>query len=277
MSDAQPTLARRAFGARIRRLREERGLVHREVAEALGYKRDAIRRMENGEQGIKLVVAKGLCEFFSIEGAEKSHLCELAVKSNERGWWEPFFDTVTGKGLRPKIPLFLETEQASKRIRVLELALIPGLAQTREYLLELDAAQPPTEEDLAEPKLGLRSVRQERLFSLRRPPKLEFLISTAAIDFLEAMPRKVRDGQIARLREINAMPFADVRVLTRINAGVLGAFNLLDPSDGLPPIVFMDHPDGSRYVEQPAVVSRFEQNFISAHDRAAEPLEGYLR
>jgi hypothetical protein len=172
-----------------------------------------------------------------------------------------------------EVPLFLETEQTSKRIRVLELALMPGLAQTRDYLLELDAAQPPPDEDLSEAKHDLRSVRQKRLFGRRRLPQLEFLIATAAFDFLDSMPLNVRDGQIARLREINAMPFADIRVLTGMNAGASGAFSILYPSDGLPPIVFMDQPDGSRYVEMPAVVFRFEQNFESARDMAAEPLD----
>lgn len=233
--------------------------------------------MENGEQGIKLVVAKGLCDFFGITGAEKSHLCDLAIKSNERGWWEPFFDTATGQGIRPKIPLFLETEQAARLVQVLELALIPGLVQTRDYLLELDKAQPPESAGLAEARLGIRVVRQDRFFGQRNPPRLELLMATTAIDYLDAMPRKVRDGQIARLREINALPFADIRVLTRMHAGATGAFNILTPRDGLPPFVFMDQPDGCRYVEPPAVVSKFVQMFTSAQDSSAEPLEGYLK
>ncbi|GAB4005343.1 hypothetical protein GCM10029992_52950 [Glycomyces albus] len=233
--------------------------MHREVAEALGYKRDAIRRMENGEQGIKLIVAKGLCEFFGIEGAEKSHMCELAVKSNERGWWEPFVDKATGRRPSAGFPLFLEAEQEASHFRILETEVVPGLLQTRGYTAELaHTALPNPDQPLLE-LLDFREKRQKRVFSRVPAPTLEIIIGPAVLVYINAMPREVRDGQIARFEEIDRLPFVEICVLTGMHAGHSGAFNILNPGDGGPPFVFLDAADGCRYIEHSTVVSRFER------------------
>ena len=107
-------------------------------------------------------------------------------------------------------------------------------------------------------------------------PRLEFVIGKAAIDYLDTLPGPVRDGQIARLREVAALDNASVRVLTGLHAATAGGFNILYPDDETEPFVFTDAADGCRYVEQPQLVSMYEQIFGSVQDQSMT-LEEYLR
>jgi hypothetical protein len=221
-------------------------------------------------------VVEKLCAQYGISGPELSHLTMLAVRSKERGWWEPYFDVGAEQTSRPKIPLFLETEQSALRIWVLETEVIPGLLQTPEYLQILQAAQLLMTDEVTESWRGLRTKRQELLYGRDPFPVLEFIIGRAAVDYLDAMPANIRDGQIRRLLEVAAMPSVNIRVLTQLHAAAAGSFNLLYPGDATDPFVFMDAADGCRYIEDSRIVSMFEQTFSSARDKTVQ-VEEYLR
>lgn len=264
------------MGRALERHREACGLTRAEAGRAIGYSGQTIQRIEEGTQATRSLVVEKLCDLYGVSAREMSHLTTLAVRGKERGWWEPYFDVGSKEVSRPRIPLFLETEQESIRIRVIELEVVPGLGQTEEYLRELQEAQLPMSDEVAVSWRGLRTHRQKLLYGRRVPPRLEFLIGKAAIDYLDQMPRGVRDGQIARLLEIDAMPSAEVRIITAVHAATAGAFNLLTPRGEAPPFVFMDTADGCRYIEQPALVSMYEQIFTSARDKSVSA-EEYLR
>lgn len=276
MSESQPTIARKGMGRALERHREARGLSRAEAGRAIDYSGQTIQRIEEGTQATRAIVVEKLCDLYGIDDAEMSHLTSLAARGKERGWWEPYFDIAAGETSRPKIPLFLETEQAARQIWVLETEVIPGLLQTPEYLRQLQSVQLAMREEVAESWRGLRTHRQQLLYSRAPLPRLEFLIGKAAIDYLDAMPTDVRDEQRARLLEVAAMRGASIRVLTRIHAATAGAFNLLYPGDDGEPFVFTDGADGCRYIEQPGLVSMYEQIFESARDMSI-PIEEYLR
>lgn len=276
MPESQPTIARRSMGRALERHREAKGLSRAEAGRAIGYSGQTIQRIEEGTQATRALVIEKLCDLYGVTGAEMSHLTTLAARGKERGWWEPYFDIGAEETSRPKIPLFLETEQAALQIRVLETEVIPGLLQTQEFLRELQAVQLPMPEDVAESWRGLRTHRQKLLYNRVPLPHLEFLIGRAAIEYLDAMPAAVRDGQISRLREVAAMENVEIRIITRLHAATTGAFNLLYPGDETAPFVFMDAADGCRYIEQRQLVSMYEQMFLSAREKS-ESAEEYLR
>jgi DNA-binding XRE family transcriptional regulator len=266
----QPTLARRALALAFLRLRTAAGKTPAEVGVAVAVSRQTIGRIEDGDKATRLITVKALCDYYGVSRDEKSRLCELATRSKEKGWWEPFFDKTQGTITRPKSPLFLETEREAVRIWVLELEVIPGLLQTMEYLRELQAAGLPMPQEIADAAQGLRAHRQAMLDNRADAPEIEFIIGRAAMDYLEQLPKEVREGQMERIREVAARPNVTVRVITGLHAATAGSFTVLEPADEMPPFVYLDAVDGCRYVEDPVeghdVVSLYERTFVAARE-----------
>lgn len=276
MSESQPTISRRSLGRTVWRRREEKGISRAQLGRAIGYSGQTVQRIEEGTQATRSIVVEKICAELGIGAVEMSHLTTLAARGTERGWWEPYFDTGTEQTSRPKIPLFLETEQTAMRIRVVETEVMPGLLQTPEYLRALQDAQLPMPDEVAKSWRALRTKRQEMLYGRPVLPCLEFVIGKAAIDYLDALDEPVRVGQIRRLREVSAMANAHIRVLTGLHAATAGSFNILYPGDETEPFVFTDAADGCRYIEQPQLVSMYESIIESAQSKSTT-LEEYLR
>jgi len=277
MSEAQPTLARRDLGIRLKGHRDRIGLTDKEAAALLGYNVKTIHRIEAGTHGTRRLVVESLINHYGISQDEASYLLALVVRGSERGWWEDYVDKGTKQGTRPDFPLFLESEQIASLIQVLETEVIPGLLQTPEYLLALQAAQLDIPQEVAEAVRGLRTIRQKLIYNRIRPPRMEFCIGEGAFRYLDRLPGPVRDGQIARILEVSEMPNVDLRVITQLHAGAAGAFNIITPSGMAAPFAFIDLMDGCRYVEDDHIVSMYGQGFRAARDEKTVSVEEYLR
>jgi transcriptional regulator with XRE-family HTH domain len=264
----QPTLARRALALAFARIRLEHKQTPQQVGAAIGVSRQTVTRIEEGDKASRILTVKALCDHYGVSREEKSRLCELATRGQEKGWWEPYFDKARGTITAPKSPLFLETEREAVRIWVLELEVIPGLLQTMEYLRALQNAGLSMPEEIADAAQGLRAHRQTLLDERADSPQLEFIIGHAAMTYLEQLPAEVRDGQLSRIREVAARANVTVRVLNRLHAATAGSFTVLEPADDMPPFVYLDAVDGCRYVEDPDVVSLYERTFAAARESA---------
>lgn len=273
MSDAQPTLAKRDLGIRLKGHRERTGLTDKEAASLLGYNVKTIQRIEAGSHGTRQPVVESLVKHYGISQEEASHLYGLVLRGAERGWWEDYIDKGSGKETRPDFPMFLESEQVATLICVFENEVVPGLLQTLEYLEALQAAQLSISPDVAEAVRGLR-VRRQKLLGRSDAPAMVFLIGEGAMRYLNRLPQQVRDGQLARLREVAAMPNAEIRVVTELHAAAAGGFAVLAPPK-MPPLVYVDHLDGCRYIENTEVVSVYERAFAAARPKSV-PIEEYL-
>jgi len=262
----QPTLARRALGLAFTRLRIKRHMTPAQVGAAIGVSRQTIGRIEEGSQATHILKAQALCDFFEVSPEEKSRLCDLATRGNEKGWWEPYFDKGRGTAAAPKTPLFLETERSAIRTWGIETEVIPGPLQTLEFLRELQAAGLPILEDDAAAAQGLRAHRQKSNDERPDNPEMELIIGQAAIYYLNQLRDEVRDGQWARIREMAARPNVTIRVLNRLHAATANSFTILTPADELPPFVYLDAVDGCRYIEDPDVVSLYERTFVAARE-----------
>lgn len=271
----QPTLARRALGLRFKRLRETTRESPAQVGASIGMSRKTIDRIEKGTQGTKRPVIESMCRHFDVDDKERSYLLSLWARSNVRGWWEAYFDASLEEAINPDFPLFLESEQIATLIRVLEAELIPGLLQTPEYLIEVQAALLPSPPELLEQIRALRAHRQKLIFDRSDLPQMVFLIGEGAMRYLSRLPAAVRDGQIARLREVNALPNVSVRIVTGLHAATGTSFKLLTTTPDVPPIAYLEAVDGCRYIERQEVVFFFERLFASAHGKSEE-LEEYL-
>ena len=146
---------------------------------------------------------------------------------------------VTRKVINREFPLFLESEQIATLIRVFESELIPGLLQTPDYLFALQAVQLPIPPEVAARIRALRVERQKLMFRRIDNPELEFLIGVGAMHYLMRLPAGVRDGQIARLRELNALANVSIRIVTGLHPAAGNPFNLLTTTSDMPPIAYL--------------------------------------
>lgn len=272
MSEAQPTLARRDLGIRLKGHRERVNFSQKHVAELLGYTVKTINRIESGTHGTRRLVVEALVKHYGISQEEASYLYSLVVRGAERGWWEDYIDKGTKEGTRPDFPMFLESEQIALLVRTFEAEVVPGLLQTREFLIELRKAQLPVPPDVAESVRNLRERRQKILHNADQV--MEFLIGEGAMRYLGHLPAGVRDGQLARLLEVADLPNKAIRVVTQLHAAA-GSFAILTPPGGVSPIVYTDHLDGCRYIEDVNVTSRYEQAFSAAREKSV-PIKEYL-
>lgn len=275
MSEAQPTLARRDLGIRLKGHRERVGLTPKQAALLIGYTDKTIGRIEAGTHGTRRPVVESLVKHYGIEQDEASHLLFLVARGAERGWWEDYIDKGTKEGTRPDFPMFLESEQIASLIQVFEAEVIPGLLQTPAYLRALQAAQLGIPADVAERVRRLRERRQQLFNGRRDSPQMHFLIGEAAMRYLFRLDPATKDGQIDRLRQVAAMRGVDIRVVTELHAAAAGSFAILTPPGAAAPIVYTDHLDGCRYIEDADVTSRYAAALAAAVEKT-QPLEEYL-
>ncbi|QSB04835.1 Scr1 family TA system antitoxin-like transcriptional regulator [Natronoglycomyces albus] len=271
----RPSLARRALGAKLRKLRIDRGETCAQVAEAIGYKYKAIERIEKGQQGTKFLQLDGLCAHFAVTDEVRAQLHSLRIRGNERGWWEGYLISGGQEVSVPSLQVFLEAEQDTVHLRSLEIELIPGLLQTPAYVRALQEAELPAPEEVRKLVRDLRRLRRETYFARSEAPKTEFILGSKAIELLDDLDPPERDEQIASLKSAQARPNVDIYVISRKHAAMAGGFCLFTLPDGLPPIVSIDALDGCRYVEGAEAVYRYEWAFENVKDRAV-PLLEYL-
>jgi len=265
-----PTLAKIGLGAMIQRLMDDAGVSDNELADAVGVHSDTIDRWKKGLFAPKRAAIGTIVEVTGASPAELSVMNTLSLESKKKGLFE-------GNNVPPELRVLYETEATTKLIRSIELEYIPGLLQTREYHLAAQEAQVPIDEEKAATLRRLRTRRQEIVFGRNPLPRMQFIIGIAALAYLDRRP-SIRDGQVARLREVAALPGVGVRVITGFHAAMLGSFTMLTPppSTGAKPFPYVEDNDGGRYVEGD-VVSEYEAVFRTVWDRQSIELEEYLR
>lgn len=272
MTNDLPTLAKRHLGQALLRLREESGLSREHVAESLGYRRNTIWRIENGQQGTRQPVVEKLCDLYKVSRDMRSQLLRMVVDSSSRGWWEGMKG-----GVPPKWRMFAESEQTASLIRTWEPEYVPGLLQVPEYLHMLQAVSPDEiSPETAHDAWEFRSRRQSAVLMRSDPPALEFVVGEAALRYLRSCPQ-VQARQTERLIEIGAWPNVDIWVVVGPHPAMTGPFTILQSGHQLGgTFVYLDQLDGCRYVEEQDVVALYERTF-KAVCSAAISLEEYLR
>lgn len=267
---ATPTLAKIGLGAIIKRLMDDAGIDDAELADILGVHPDTIDRWKRGQFAPKKGAIKAIAVATGASSEELSVMNTLSLESRKRGLFE-------GNHVPAELRVLYETEATARLIRSIELEYIPGLLQTVEYHLAAQAAQVPIEPEKAAMLRRLRTRRQEIVFGRDPLPRMQFVIGVAALAYLDQHP-ELREGQIARLREVAALPGVEIRVITGFHAAMLGSFTILTPpaSTGAKPFPYVEDNDGGRYVEGD-VVSEYEAVFRMVWDRQSIELEDYLR
>lgn len=196
-------------------------------------------------------------------------LVKLAQDARQRGWWYSYRDVLLN---RYESFIGLETEASS--IRNFELALIPGLLQTKDYAraligggpMELDAGD-------VDRRVEVRMTRQQILAQAGRP-QLWAILDEAAIHRTVGGPAVMR-RQLESLAQAGEQGRTTIQIVpfgAGAHSGQLGPFVILGfPEPSEPEVVTVETVGGNLYVDKPEEVRLYTTAFDHLRAVALSP------
>jgi hypothetical protein len=273
------TLPRRALGRRLRdlRLKAEKSLLA--AAVQIDVSKQTIGRMEEGQYvRISAVQYHSLLDLYAADQAAREEVTGLIeeVKSAKgdsvKGWWRAYDDVVNRD-----FDHFMSLEQACNRMTTFQLALLPGLLQTREYRRwVMETIDPMKSETNAERQLELMVRRQKRI-SMDPDFSLEVLLFEAALRQCVGGPEAMAE-QLEHLVDVGQLPNVSIRI---IPFGVPPFAGLISESFTFfgfrpshvgrmpePPVVFVEGLTGALFFESEGTIELYKSALSGIRDVA---------
>ncbi|AWT47711.1 MULTISPECIES: helix-turn-helix domain-containing protein [Streptomyces] len=244
----------RFSGNQLKRWRTKANVSREQLAAAANYSPDTIKAME---QGVRmptprvLDMADELCRAEGLLSAAKEYL------SREK--------------FPPRAQEFMEREKEAVGHWSYEVALVPGLLQTRSYARSLiENRYPPLDDETVEQRIEARIERQAILTDRKPPVALSFILYEAVLrsPFVDAQ-------QLEHLLEAGALRNVELQVLPFDRAtspALLGAMVLLETRDH-ERLAFAEGPFASELSADPEVVSRVAGRLSMIRAQALSPDE----
>ncbi|PSR68205.1 XRE family transcriptional regulator [Nocardia sp. MDA0666] len=263
------TLAQRALGRELRRLRNIKGMGQSQAARIAETSHQTIGRIEEGQTTrITSLQVNALCDSYGASDEERRICLDLVkeIRASREGkvtasWWRAYADAQT-----TGFDHYLALEDAADKLTIWQMMIVPGLLQTPEYRRAIawtEAPDLPSEQ--LERRIEWQTHRQERL----KDPGLEitaFLSEAVLRD--QVGGRAVVADQIRQLTALAELPNIDIRI-TPFSAGphvgrFAGSFTVLEfpalPSNVVPPpIVYSEGYAGDLYLEREPEIRRYQR------------------
>ncbi|WP_202511935.1 helix-turn-helix transcriptional regulator [Streptomyces sp. SID3343] len=280
MADNQ-TVKRRRLGNELRRLREEAGHSREVVAEHMEWSNAKVWRIEAGKVGVRVRDVSELCVLYNALDAELvATLKKLALeaRTTEKSWWHQYGDV-----LPDWFQIYVNLEDGASEIRGYESELVPGLCQTPDYAEAVHrASQPDSTGEEIRRLVDLRMARQAILERPRSEAPRVWLILNEAVLRRRVGNAEIMRAQLARLREIAAMPGITIQVQTfaaGAHASMLNGFYMLNFKDPeTRPIVYIEGATSALYLEKAAEIDTYTVAFEHLQTSATKlvALEGLI-
>ncbi|MFE4517654.1 helix-turn-helix domain-containing protein [Kitasatospora sp. NPDC056783] len=259
---------RHLLGGRLRRIRERNKLTREQLGDALGLSAAIVRRLETGQNIIKVHDVNSWVAQFSLDQATADSLRAMAKQSKEHGWWSAL-------DVNPSLGALVEAEKLARLVKNWEPSIIPGLLQTADYTEAVIAsARFRWKDENPRPfdKAVERVERRKQVLFGEGSPKAWFILGEAALRMCVGDADLMR-AQVAHLIEVCALDNITIQVLTEgsgYHVGTTGPFAIY---------LFSDLPgDGVAYVEQdltfkdqPAKLARHNRQFELLMSQALDP------
>ncbi|MGW6014903.1 helix-turn-helix domain-containing protein [Streptomyces sp. NPDC055210] len=253
---AGPVMPRLLLGARLRALREKKGISREAAGHVIRASRSKISRLEAGRHGCKLRdVADLLTQYGVTDEAERATLLALAEEANTPAWWQYYSDVVP-----PWLQTYLGAEQAASVIRCFEVQRVPALLQTPAYArASIRLGHPDADAKEIERRVTLRMERR-RVLHRNPPAQLWAVIDEAALRRPVGGLGTMR-AQLRHLIEICRLPQVTVQIIPFLAGGYAaegGPVTVLRlPGGQLPDVVCLEQLAGALYPDKPAEIERY--------------------
>ncbi|WP_243726045.1 helix-turn-helix domain-containing protein [Actinomadura rubrisoli] len=261
------------LGARLRRLREAKGLSREEAGYAIRGSHSKISRMELGRTAFKERDVADLLVLYGVtDDAERESLLRLAREGNARGWWYRYSDMIP-----VWMQSYLDLEEAARCVRTYDPCQIPELLQTEEYarvsLTVRDGIRAGTTQIEIEDRITVRLLRQRHF---ARSSNRAF---TAVVD--EAALRRFVGGkglirrQLEYLVEQGDSAGVEVRIIPVDRTSIVPVgqpFTVLRFEDqAIPDVVYMELLATALYLDKPAEADAYERAWERLAGEALPP------
>ncbi|WP_084960398.1 helix-turn-helix domain-containing protein [Thermoactinospora rubra] len=194
--------ARIELGTLLRRLREGAGLTGKELADRLQWQASKVSRLENARQTAS---EEDVLSWAAAVQADSETTRRLAEQAATLGARRLDWRQLTTGGLAASQEDIRELESKSRRFRVFEPGVIPGLLQTAEYARNIFLTLKTEYGAAGEIEAGVRvrMQRQEILYDLTR--SFHFVLPENALR-TKLAPSHVMQGVLDRLMAISTLP-----------------------------------------------------------------------
>lgn len=256
---AGSTVVRRQLGRKLRRLREQAGKTHEDVAAAQIASPTKMWRLETGKVAVKPGDIWALARLYDVSNDVTEALVSLAAGTRDDGWWEDYREAVPDW-----LGLYAGLEAAASTVMTWHPELVHGLLQIPAYAEAVIRADERLSDEIVQQRLAFRMERQRSLLSRTPPPRITAVLGAGALSLVVGS-RKVMRDQVAHLRAKCARSGVTVRVLpwtAGAHPSMKGPFTVLDfddPDD--PALVYVEHHLGARYLERSQQVGEYRRIF----------------
>lgn len=244
------TARRMLVGARLKRLREAKGISREAAGFTIRASESKMSRLELGKVSFKERDVADLLVLYGVgDPDERDEIREMARQASRPGWWRAYEDV-----LPTWFDNYVGLEETAVAIRTYEIQFVPGLLQTPEYARAvIESGLPTPQPHEVDRAIALRMARQ-RLLERANPPHLWAVIDEGALR---------RPVGTAATSKAQLAHLLDQTVRTRITLQILplsasahavagGAFTLLRFGDlDLPDIAYLEQLLNAVYIDRP--------------------------
>ncbi|MEX0167943.1 helix-turn-helix transcriptional regulator [Streptomyces sp. LMG1-1-1.1] len=191
--------AEAAYGARLRRLREERGWKQEDLAARTSYSGKHVSAVETARRSPTLKMSQEIDSALGLTDAAHSFERE----------WQRMRDGVLLEGF----PEYVHYERQAVEIRMFDIGIVPGLLQTVEYaevLAAFNVERGSVTADQAARRVDILRERQQVL-ERRRPPLHFVVLDESCLRQMVGGP-DVMAAQLDHIVEVAARPLTFVQV-----------------------------------------------------------------
>lgn len=265
-----PTLRRRELGARLKRLRLEKGMTAEDAAQALMVSPTKISRLETGARGVNPRDVRDLCGIYGVGDDERDRLMTLARQSREPSWWQQDDTEYT---------TFIDLEAGAASIAEYKADVVPGLLQTQDYARAVIEATLPDPQDALIGQLAASREERQKLLTGEPGVQLWTVLDEAVVRRVVG-DRAVMHGQLLALIERAALPNVDIQLIpfeAGAHAAMNSTFEILHFEEAAPDVVYVEGLLGQHYLEGPKELARYRRVFDQLRAIALGPRDSLAK
>lgn len=249
-----PTARARYIGRTMKALRDDLGFRGSEVSDHIDKTAATLSRYESGEYPMPGDVFLTLLDLYRVEDpVERASLIQINEDASKRGWVDSFQPYIRNLANH----IWMEGE--ADEIQVLELTVMPGIAQTRSYAETLMSNGPKRNDPIAlKRQLEARMLRSQVL-NQPEGPRVKLLLHESVLA-QRVGGTEVTTEQLEHLLKIAELSKVEVRLLpsaswAHIAAGIGVGYLIFKLPRPLPDVVYIDSSVAAIYEEDPDIDS----------------------
>ncbi|MEV7549424.1 DUF5753 domain-containing protein [Amycolatopsis sp. NPDC089917] len=272
MGTLTPTAIKRWIALEMKRLREAAGYDRAAAAERIGKATTVIAHIETSRNLPAPADLELLLDFYGVPERAPRFLDLTKRAKRGRDWWINF-----DHGVFDWFNLHLGLETGAARISTVDLVVLPGLFQTRDYALAImrEGRRWDNQAEL-ETMVDLRMARQKILDRPGDAPQIWSILDESVLRRQVGGPAVMRD-QLQHLMDLSERSNIDIQVLP-FTAGAHGAsdgmfiiFDYPPEFSGDPGTVYVENRREGLYYDDKEDLRRFRNTFERLQAQAEHP------